>query len=154
MDFVVNEWLPAYFRPEATAEQKQQLESFLQQCYAKRDVIVVRRPSPFLSKIYRYASDYQTNQKVYTNLNGFIKFVLLDSSRVRFVDDPQPALPPATHERLYQEGTNYQSDAYLFEAAMHSESKIIITTDARLVSQMQDDPIFKVVLLAGFLETY
>jgi len=51
MDFVVNEWLPEYFKPAALAEEKRQLETFLNRFWQRNDRIIVKRPSPFLEKI-------------------------------------------------------------------------------------------------------
>ena len=75
MEFVVNEWLPEYFKPDATSEQKLQLEKFLNKFMVRNDKIYVRKPSEFLRKILRYANDYQNNPKVYGNINRFIKFI-------------------------------------------------------------------------------
>lgn len=64
MDLVVNEWLPEYFRPDASPEEKRALEKFLY-CFLKRgDKIIVLELSPFLDKLYRYAKEFQRMYEV------------------------------------------------------------------------------------------
>jgi rRNA-processing protein FCF1 len=152
MEFVVNEWLPEYFLPNAAKEEKLFLQNFLQKFIQRNDKIIVRSPSPFLKKIYRFSKDYQTNQKVSQNLKAFIQLILKDSTRCRFIDDEEFNLPNSTKEKL-AEG-NYISDEYLFEAALFADSKIIVTTDERLIEQMKNEVGFKLILLSTFLETY
>ena len=153
MEFVVNEWLPEYFRPEATIEEKKQLEQFIIRFYERNDKIFVRKPSEFSRKIFRYAKDYQTNNKVYTPLYRFIVLILEDPNRCVFINDENlTALPIQTITKL-QKG-NYASDTYLFEAATKAESRIIVTTDEKLINHMKDDTNFNVVLLSGFLRDY
>jgi predicted nucleic acid-binding protein len=153
MELVVNEWLPEYFKPDATQEEKQLLQLFLQKFLQKNDTIVVRKPSPFLKKIDKYAKDYQTNQKVYQHLKNFIQLILKDSNRCIFVNDENEfAISNSAKEKLQQ--GNYNSDEYLFEAALFADSKIIVTTDIRLVDQMKDQEQFKVMPLKVFLENY
>ncbi len=152
MDFVVNEWLPEYFRPDASQEEKILLETFLQKFMQKEDRIFVKQPSEFLNKIYRYAKLYQTNSKVYSLIVLFINLVLRDSRRCVFVNDDIILLPEQLQVKL-QEG-NYASDTYLFEAASITENKVIITTDVRLRNHLRDISEYHVTLLKDFIADY
>jgi hypothetical protein len=152
MDLVVNEWLPEYFRPTATLEEKRMLQFFLNKFLIKKDVLYVRRPSEFLKKLHLFAKNYQTDTKAYENIKKFINVVLIDSEKTIFVDEMYYSLPQSTIEKLSV--GNYSSDTYLFEAAIHTKSKIILTTDEKLAIQMKDDEIFKVLLLKDFLKNY
>jgi hypothetical protein len=153
MNFVVNEWLPEYFRPEATAEEKQKLEQFINTFLQRNDTIYVRRPSEFLTKIYRYSKSYQTNTNIYLAISAFIKFILFDSQRCRFIDDDEYDLSDAIHQQLV-EGGNTISDTYLFEAAAATEEKLIVTTDVKLRNLMRQAAPYTVVLLDDFLANY
>lgn len=152
MELVVNEWLPEYFRPDASEEQKRLLEFFLNKFYEKGDTIYIRRPSEFLRKIYRFAKDYHYDEKCYENITKFLNFILYESERAVWIDEVEQKLPSETIQRL--SSGNYSSDTYLFEAAIHTSSKLIITTDERLAIQMRDDEVFKVQLLTDFLKAY
>ncbi len=153
MEFVVNEWLPEYFRPDATNEEKRKLEKFLNTFMQRNDKIFVRRPSEFLRKIYRYSKEYQNNNKTSIEISKFIKVVLLDSDRCFFVDDNEFELTDATTNKLV-EGGNTVSDTYLFEAASASETKLILTTDVKLKILMENEGTFRVELLDDFLANY
>ena len=153
MEFVVNEWLPEYFKPDATSEQKLQLEKFLNKFMVRNDKIYVRKPSEFLRKILRYANDYQNNPKVYGNINRFIKFIYLDSERCELIHDGEFELSEEIRNKLI-EGGNTISDTYLFEAASVTASKLILTTDAKLKALMENEITYKVELLTTFLLNY
>jgi PHD/YefM family antitoxin component YafN of YafNO toxin-antitoxin module len=154
MDFVVNEWLPEYFRPTATREEKLQLETFLNRFLERGDRILVRNPSPFLDKIHRDAKDYQTRHEIVTPIRKFIKLILQDSERCVLIDEEEfEELPESVMEKL--EPGNFSSDQYLFEAASRiTAEKLIVTTDARLKAQFSDQTWCDIVLLSEFLETY
>ena len=153
MEFVVNEWLPEYFKPEATIEEKRKLEMFLNKFMERKDKIFVRKPSEFLRKILRYASDYQNNLKVYGNISHFIKFIYLDSERCELIHDGEFELAEAIRNKLV-EGGNTVSDTYLFEAASATETKLILTTDTKLKTLMENEASFRVELLDTFLANY
>jgi hypothetical protein len=153
MELVVNEWLPEYFKPDATHQEKQKLETFLHKFLDSKDMLVVRNPCEFLRKIYRYGKDYQNNTKTYNLITNFIKLILQDSERCRFINDNDFALPESVRNKLV-EGGNTVSDTYLFEAASVTENKLIITTDVKLKALMDDFDKYKVELLDTFLTAY
>lgn len=153
MEFVVNEWLPEYFKPDASTEQKEKLEKFLNKFLERNDKIFVRRPSEFLRKIFRYANAYQNYPKVYNNIHKFITVVFHDSKRCLIVDDDEFTLQSHIRNKLV-DGGNMVSDIYLFEAASITETKIIVTTDERLQKWMKDEVEYTIELLDDFLANY
>lgn len=154
MDLVVNEWLPEYFRPDASEEEKAFLNVFYQKFNERKDRIIIREPSPFINKIFSYAKEYQDKNEIVIPIRDFIKSVLLDSDRcVRVSEEECHPLPESVKEKLAI--GNYGSDEYLFEAVSCIEGeKIIVTTDARLQAHLQEEEWCKVVLLSDFLDTY
>lgn len=153
MEFVVNEWLPEYFKPNASNHEKQKLEKFLNRFMERNDKIFVRRPSEFYRKIHRYKKDYQNNLKVNEQIGKFINFILINSDRCFIVDDGEFELPDEIKNKLI-EGGNTVSDIYLFEAASATETKIILTTDVKLKDLMNNEPSYHVELLDTFLSNY
>ncbi|MBW8051797.1 MAG: hypothetical protein FVQ77_15965 [Cytophagales bacterium] len=153
MEFAVNEWLPEYFKPDASNEEKEKLEKFLNKFMVREDKLFVRRPSEFLRKVELFAKQYQNNNKVYTELKKFITNILLDSDRCFFVDDNEFELADTITDKL-TEGGNTISDKYLFESATMTQTKTIVTTDAKLKKFMKDEVTFKIELLDDFLTNY
>lgn len=153
MDLVVNEWLPEYFKPNASNDEKQKLEKFLNRFIEKNDKIYVRRPSEFYRKIHRYKKDYQNNLKVNDQIGKFINLILINSDRCFIVDDDEFELSEEIRKKLI-EGGNTVSDIYLFEAASATQTKLILTTDVKLKALMENNEIFKVELLDNFLSNY
>jgi hypothetical protein len=153
MEFVVNEWLPEFFKPNASKEEKEKLEKFLNRFIERDDKIYVRRPSEFFRKIHRYKKEFQNYSNVNEQLDGFIKLILINSERCNIVDDNEFELSQAIVEKLNESG-NYSSDIYLFEAACVTETKLIITTDEKLKTHMKNNGIFIVQLLDEFLSSY
>lgn len=153
MEFVVNEWLPEYFKPDQPIENKKQLEYFLNTFINRNDKIIVRRPSKFLDKIHTFKKNYQHNTKTYNQLGKFIKLILQDSERCTIVDDGEFLLSEGIKSRLVT-GGNTISDLYLFEAASTTKNKLIITTDKKLHDLMNGEDKYNVELLDTFLEKY
>lgn len=154
MDLVVNEWLPEYFLPEASTEEKKSLETFLNRFLERNDRLVVKKPSPFLDKIYRYAKDYQRMDEIVQPIRTFIKLILLDSNRCKFLSEEEiEELPTSVLEKL--EVGNYGSDQYLFESATAiNGEKIIVTTDEKLIVHFAGEDFCELALLDNFLESY
>ena len=153
MEFVVNEWLPEYFKPDSSPEEKEKLEKFLNNFLERNDKLFVRRPSEFLRKIFRYANDYQHYPRVNENIKKFIANVVRNSNRCFIVDDNAFTLQDHIRDKLIL-GGNTASDTYLFEAASMTDTKIIITTDERLKEWMKNQVEYKVELLDDFLTDY
>jgi predicted nucleic acid-binding protein len=153
MEFVVNEWLPEFFKPNASKEEKEKLEKFLNRFIERDDKIYVRRLSEFFRKIHRYKKEFQNYSNVNEQLDRFIKLILINSERCNIVDDNEFELSQAIVEKLNESG-NYSSDIYLFEAACVTETKLIITTDEKLKTHMKNNGIFIVQLLDEFLSSY
>ena len=154
MEFVVNEWLLEYLRPDAPDSEKALVLQFLQRFMQRQeDKIFVREPSAFLNKIFLYAKTYQRDTETVTFFRTIIKEILLDFNKCYRVTE-YTNLPTHITEKLNQPNTNFNSDTYLFEAASHTKDKIIVTTDEKLARQMQDIDTYKVVLLSEFLKDY
>lgn len=155
MEFVVNEWLMEYLKPDAPDAHRDLAERFLQRFSQRpQDKIFVREPSPFLNKALRYPKEYKNYESASRPYQNFIKFILLDPQKCERIDVEVVELPTEILEKLNQSNTNYASDTYLFEAASFTEHKIIVTTDEKLARQMQDIEVFRVILLTDFLENY
>lgn len=151
MDFVINEWCPEYFIHADGSTERTLLRQFVNNFYNSEDVLVIKRPSEFWSKLYRYAKKYQNNEEIYGELKTFIRVVLQDLNRVIYIDD-DVSLPIDVYELLNAENTNFSSDQYLFEAAYQSDSKIIVTTDQKLINHMGQSEHYRLIHLDNFIE--
>ncbi|MFN0215270.1 MAG: hypothetical protein ACKVT2_13525 [Saprospiraceae bacterium] len=154
MDFVVNEWLPEYLRPTASAEKREKALTFLKAFIMKPgDRIVVREPSEFLRKIHRFRKEFDYDNESRKLYKNFIKAILENSEKCLQIPNSETLpLSSELQERLSK--GNFYSDRYLFEAAQHSDSKNIVTTDVRLQQHLSDTADFQVILLDDFLAEY
>jgi predicted nucleic acid-binding protein len=151
MEIVINEWFPEFFIHPEGSKEKNRLRQFVNIFYNSKDVLVIKRPSEFWSKLHRYAKANQNNEEVYKELKTFIRAVLQDSRRVIYIDD-EVALPIEIDNLLNIPNTNFSSDQYLFEAAYQSESKIIVTTDQKLIDHMGQSEHYRLIHLDNFIE--
>lgn len=135
MNLVINEWFPVYLRPTAEENELELLFDFLSKIQNESSVLYVRRPSPFLNKIYQLSKQYNSDPIGRRKINHVIKLILRDSKRCKFIDDDEVTLNQTVRDKLNSDG-NYISDEYLFEAASCTEEKIIITTDQKLIDFM------------------
>lgn len=153
MQLVVNEWLPEYFLPAASREEKLLLQRFLQRFVERGDQIIVLRSSEFYRKIYRFAKESQDIYEIVTPIRNFIKLILEDSNRCLLIDNEEIVLPESVAEKLTV--GNFSSDKYLFEASAASmNERIIVTTDVKLNKHFAKNIWCKVVLLPDFLKAY
>ena len=153
MNLVVNEWLPEYCLRGAEDLEKQQLDKFLLQFSRNKDTLYVQQNSPFTNKFYRYMKENQQFPAIKDFKRVFGLIFLNPQSHVIVKEIPE--LPDEINRRLSV--GNYESDRYLFETAWRlpeNETKIIITTDGKLKTQMDNNGYFEVVLLKDFLKTY
>ncbi|MBC7773844.1 MAG: hypothetical protein H7246_00290 [Phycisphaerae bacterium] len=154
MDFVVNEWLPEYLRPTASAEKREKAVTFLKIFIMKpKDRIVVREPSEFLRKIHRFRKEFDYDNESRMLYKNFIKAILENSEKCLQIPDSDSLPLPIELQEKISKG-NFSSDTYLFEAALHSDSKAIVTTDERLQKHLADTVGFQVILLDDFLAGY
>jgi predicted nucleic acid-binding protein len=153
MDFVVNEWLPEYFRRNATNEERHVLEAFLNKFMESEDRIFVRRPSAFLDKIHRFSSELQAFPNRRQELSKFISLILYNSDKCRLIDDLEYNLQHEIEQKLSDTG-NFASDLYLFEAAAATDSKIIVTTDIKLITFMKDETDYRLFRPEDFLSEF
>ena len=150
MEFVVNEWLPEYFKPDADLENKRQLGIFIQKFMTKNDTIFVKNPSPFLDKLYRFEKNY-FDAKIRKQISVVIFNIIENSKKCVQVKD-EIELPKNIIELLSK--GNFASDTYLFEAAKMTNSKKIITTDEKLINQFIGNGTFELISLTDFLKNY
>ena len=150
MEFVINEWLPEYFKPDCSVEQKNLLNKFILKFFEKNDQIFVRNPSPFLDKLYRFEKNY-FEPKLRRPVSFFIQNILENSDKcVQIMEEI--SLPHGINNLLSK--GNFASDTYLFEAATLTNSKKIITTDIKLIKQFEGNDTYELILLEDFLKEY
>jgi predicted nucleic acid-binding protein len=154
MEFVINEWFCDYFNPLEPREKFEINQKFLSWFYASPHKLVILIDSPFHIKLQKYSkwiSGYK-DPKYYMLLKKFMSIITSNSSKIKFIE------PQELHQDiinlLNREGTNYSSDQYLFEAALTSDSKIIVTTDGKLIDHMGISDHYRLVHLNDFLITY
>lgn len=155
MEFVINEWFPEYCKTDATEEQRKLLLDFLGIFLSKNDVLIIKKPSSFYNKLNTLTKHYRSHRdpKFYLLLKEIQKTILNDSNKVKYINH-DIFLDGKILELLNKEGTNFSSDIYLFEAAFISDSKIIVTTDKKLVKLVSENENYKVIMLDNFMSTY
>lgn len=151
MEFVVNEWFTNYF---LEIDKYDLLVKFITWFYHSEHKIIVVANSDFDQKIRRCekALIRKKDRKPLVLYKRFMALCYTNESKVIFASDL--ILDEMTLIKLHQVGTNYASDQYLFEAAWIADSKIIVTTDIRLIEHMKNVEPFKLFNLKDFLEKF
>lgn len=151
MEFVVNEWFTNYF---LEIDKYDLLVKFITWFYHSEHKIIVVTDSDFDQKIRRCEKALigKRDQKPLVLYKRFMALCYTNASKVIFVSNS--ILDKMTLTKLHQAGTNYASDQYLFEAAWCADSKIIVTTDIRLIEHMKNVEPFKLFSLEDFLEKF
>ena len=152
MEFVINEWFCEYFLPSQDDKNLKKNEQFLEWFFETNHKLVVVENSEFHRKIRRYSKILAYNIKYYTLMKKFNALLERDSLRVVKIKNQQ--LPTSVLSRLNIAGTNFSSDQYLFEAAIFSDSKIIVTTDSKLIEHMGKSKHYNLIHLDAFFKKY
>ena len=87
MEIVVNEWLLDYLLPNSEKVEKDLVFKFINIWVEKCDKVVIRRPSPFTKKFYKYwklLENDQNSKKKFKKLN---ELLLRNPDKTRIMDD-------------------------------------------------------------------
>ncbi|MFH1318699.1 MAG: hypothetical protein ABIH71_06760 [Candidatus Omnitrophota bacterium] len=147
MEIVVNEWLLDYMLPDSTKQQKDFVVQFIDIWINRCDRVLIRRPSPFVNKFYRYWKSIENDQASRKRFKLLNSLLFLNSDKTRIIDDAdvQP-LPMELSQKVPMD------DKYLIELAYVSTDKIVITTDAKLKDKLKDEQALKIYLLEDFIK--
>lgn len=149
MEMVVNEWLLEYLCPDAKESNTNLAIRFVNAWVTKCDKVVIRRPSPFVTKFYRYWQKFGQDtdfKKRFSKLNQLLfinsdKTVIADDSDIKKLKNEVEAKTPS-------------DDKYLIELAYSEPDRIVVTTDRRLKDKLQGEANLKIYLLEEFLHKY
>jgi predicted nucleic acid-binding protein len=148
MKFIINEWLLEYLRLETCQNKRDTALKVISKLIEKKDIIVIRRPSRFLDKYYRYMKVYGVDIE-FKNIFKGLNLLFRNSERTIFIDDSDCKLPiPMIFLK------DPSDDYYLIEAAVNCSDSCIITTDARLKEALSDENLVKIILLDDFITEY
>lgn len=149
MEIIVNEWLLDYLCPHTDANKTKSVARFLNALLEKCDKIVIRNPSPFIKKFYKYMKQYQSDNECKKRFSRLNQLFFYNYDKTIIVDDRDIGkLPPET------EGKIPPKDKYLVELAYFSKDKILVTTDNRLKEILEVAPEIKVHLFEEFINNY
>jgi len=144
LELIFNEWFVEYIAPGSGDEQL--VAAILDVLEARGEVLFVRRKSPWVDKLYRYA-----NQSARERRRLVRRFFLLmrNPAVVRLVDEEEIGNLPALLEEVTP-----RKDRYLVELAAVSRDRTIVTTDSALRAAVDGNCGIRVLLLEEFLEEY
>lgn len=144
MQLVLNEWLLEWLQPSSGWATTALL--FLERVRVNRDLILIRRQSPFTTKLRTFSKRLEKDTRSPFRI---LHRLLLDSSVVRLVEEhqiqqPSPELAAACPAE----------DLYLAELADSFAPATLVTTDRKLHSALHGRFAFQVELAEPFLAAY
>ncbi len=153
MQFVFNEWFLDWHKSSATKEETQKVKCIFAWYRKSEHVLVILNDSPFITKLnkLRKGEDAYADNFAISQLKVFYRIKEFDPDRVLSLDDA-PKLDEQTMALLSR--GNYMSDRYLFETAMGSVDKIIITTDEKLRKQFANQQLFQLWSVDQFMNHF
>ncbi len=152
MEIVTDEWLldyMDYMRPDSKEYETNLALKFINAWVRKCDKLVVRVPSPFITKFYHLMNKYKTNLESYERFKKLHRLLLLNSDKTVIMYEHDIITLP---EELAEKAP--RKDKYLVELAYSSADKTILTTDKRLKEALQSVLEFRVHLLEEFAKNY
>jgi rRNA-processing protein FCF1 len=152
VELIVDEWLLEYMRPDAGQPERELASKFLTTWVERCDKVLIRRPSPFLSKFYRYMKDFGHDMRFKARFKKLSLLLFRNTDKTRIVDDEDVSPLPDEVETMVPRRDKY--DRCLVEMALCSSQALIVTTDNRLKQALSADEHFRVYLLEQFLEEF
>ncbi len=152
MELIVDEWLLEYMRPDAEAQQRISAFKFVNAWVERCDTVLIRRPSPFLSKFNKYKKAFGWNLGFKARFKKMEELLFRNPDKTRIVDDEDVSPLPEKVETMVPRRDKY--DRCLVEMALCSSQALIVTTDNRLKQALSADEHFRVYLLEQFLEEF
>jgi len=144
-EIVVNEWLLHYMAPGS--KDIYFPDRFLDFVQSKSLPIVIKRPSPFTDKYFRFCKVLKKLKPLY----GKRLFLEMnDSNKVRLVKPEDILLLPAEIENLFQKVLVKEDDRYLVELVCTIPTSVLVTTDNPLVNALKPYCGDRVQLLPDF----
>ena len=148
MEIVVNEWLLHYMSPES--RDLSFSTRFLDFVQSKSILIVIKKPSPFTDKFYRFCRKHRVSNPKFGKR---LALDMSDSKKVKIVSPPDVIPLPDEIQRLFIEKRIKEDDRYLVELAHSVPCSVIVTTDSPLVGVLKPFLDERIQLLNAFCIT-
>jgi hypothetical protein len=149
MEIVINEWLLEYLRPDAQKSDKRQAVQFLNVFLKKRDILVIKRDSPFVDKFYRFMKQFGHDKNFKENFSKLHHILFRDADKTIIAEENDlHGLPDEITDRTPAD------DLYLIELWFAKKERIILTTDVRLKEKLNDVSCLNIRLVSEFLQDY
>ncbi len=127
MQIVVDEWLLEHLRPDAEDDDRVVALRFVKAWVRRCDRLLLRRPSPFVRKFYRFMKSFGGDLEFKERFSKLNSLLFRNSLKTRILDDDDVmSLPEEVADMVPSD------DRYLIEAASCSEERVLVTTDQRL----------------------
>lgn len=151
MEFVINEWFLDWHHPNASLKNQKIVRDFVSWLLLNEHKIVLLRQSPFTQKLNTYRRDFHYHPMCQLYLKIFFSQIVENPDKCRILETA-PVLSADVEVKLAV--GNFGSDRYLFQSAMDTAQKLIITTDQKLINHMDQTEGFNVLLAANFFQNY
>lgn len=152
MEIVVDEWLLEYMRPDAEDDDRLLALRFVNAWKRRCDRLLLRRPSPFVKKFYRYMKTFGRDLDFKGRFSKLNLLLFRNTLKTRIVDDEDVTPLPDKVETMVPRRDKY--DRCLVEMALCSSQALIVTTDNRLKQALSAEEHVRVYLLEQFLEEF
>jgi len=149
VEIVVDEWLLEYMRPDAKDDDRLLALRFVNAWKRRCDRLLLRRPSPFVKKFYRYMKSFGRDLDFKGRFSKLNLLLFRDTLKTRILDDADvPSLQKEVADTIPCD------DRYLIEAASCSEERLLVTTDERLRERLSHWTGYAVYSPAEFLAKF
>lgn len=149
MEIIVNEWLLEYLRPDAQESDKRAAVHFLNMFLKKRDILVIKKSSPFVDKFHRFMKQFGSNEGFKENFSKLHHILFRDADKTIIADESDlQSLPDNITDKTPAD------DLYLIELWYAKQERIVLTTDVKLKDKLNDVSGLNICLLSEFLQEY
>jgi len=149
MDIVVNSWFSEYLEEGTNGDQLKLYKQFLRKFLQTKGYIITIRNGQLDNKLAKLEKKYQNHRNVeYLKRIKYVYSHIYYSRKFKKVETV-PLSPVLS--TIFETDTHLAKDRFLFEAAIQTDDKTIITTDSRLQESMNGKEGIKILLLQEYI---
>lgn len=153
MDIVVNSWFSEYLEASAEERQVELFDSFIKKLIHSDWKIVTINDAQLEKKLRRLEKTYKDHRdtRYIIKIKTIYRAIYLNSNKCKIL--PRPELSKELLA-IFESDSNKEDDQFLFEAAIQTKEKVIVTTDKRLQNALNRIEGVTILLLEEFLDKY
>jgi predicted nucleic acid-binding protein len=153
MEIVVNSWFSEYLKASAKSNEVELFDSFVKKLLQSENLIVTISNAQLEEKLRKLEKNYQNHRdvKFITKIKFIYRNIYLNPTKCKILSRPELN---EDLNSIFESSNHLTKDRFLFEAAIQTEERIIVTADSKLKERMDRVEGMRIFLLQEYLDQF